>query len=682
MTLELYTIRTKKDKRLPDGFAVVDLECTTNAEGKLKSVDGNKIHLMGYEGPDRCGGKMRAIVRSPDLLYVGPFKALVGHNIKYDLDYLRSEASLVVEGHTDKFNMPIYDYIRKHAVVLDTQFITYLHSGHTVTFASLEEACVYWGVPITKHFDLGEELKKVGHDITKVPDLVSYLDNDIEMTCQLISKIMQDPWVLENFSWLLQMHDGFLGTQEIEFNGMHVDVKQLSTLTASVSEALDKRLNDLRATVGHPLFDPSSNDQVAAYLFGADIEFQDRVAVGVYASGAKAGQPRYRINRSVHSFVGLVDKKHAVLGKNGKPSVSEDALLDILTKPATGPTTHGFIQTLLEYREYSKLLGTYLEGLYKHLRIKDGSYYVFPQINTCQTATGRTSSSRPNMQNNPTHDSVGVASIYTSRFGKEGTLLEVDFKQVEVLALAVLSGDKQLMDDILKGRDIHAETGKPVFGLKMTKEQRRVIKTINFGLIYGGGAATLAQQAKVPKPIAIKAINSFYKRYPRVKEYFDEFYVQMVELNAKSGGATGKILENGFSQRSALWQSVTGRRYQFKTYFNERTKTPEVSYTETRNYPIQGFATGDLVLCALGEVWRKLVPRYLGSAYLVGLVHDSLRFDVRLDKVDDLMRDLKSVLEDSGLILNRVTKKNVWTLPVRVSFSKGTDFFNMTELEY
>jgi DNA polymerase I-like protein with 3'-5' exonuclease and polymerase domains len=584
------------------------------------------------------------------------------------------------------------EYIQKSATVLDTQFITYLASGHTKTFCSLEEACEFWGVPMTKSFDLGAELEKVGHDIRLIPDLDKYLMKDVEITSALIQKILEDKWVLENFAWILKMHDGFLGTQEIEFNGMHVDVSRLGKLTSDVATNLDIAIRDVRAFVSArakavlprpDAFEPTSNDHVAAFLYGGDLEIVDRIPAGVFASGKKVGEPKFSLKKSKMSFVGLIPRTGAPVGASGKLSVNDEALSRALALYSTVTDLHRFVDLIRTIRELSKLYGTYLSGLGKHLRITgDKKYYVFPQINTTQTATGRTSSSKPNMQNNPTHDSVGVASIYTSRYGKDGVLLEVDFKQVEILALAILSNDPRLIDDILTGRDIHAETGHPVFGSLMTKEQRRVIKTINFGLIYGGSAATLASQAGVSKGIATKAINSFYARYPGVKLYFEKIYASVDMEVRLHGKPTGQTLEGGFAQTYTEYLSETGRKYVFKTYYNDYSKEPQVSYTETRNYPIQGLATGDLMLAALGEVWRRVLPKYGEDVKLVGLVHDSLRFDLKLDKLDDLMRDLKYTLENSGKILNRAIKRELWTLPVKVTFSKGTDFFNMKELDY
>lgn len=666
---------------LPPGYVVIDLETTTAEDGNIRAVDGREVYLAGMQERDTQ-------YINDHLMVIDDLKVLIGHNIKFDLEHIRrgGKATGIVNTSVkmgdDGRVTAIVDHIHKKGVVLDTQFITYLHSGHTKIFCSLEDACEYWGIPVRKTLDLSEELPKVNWDITKIPDLDEYLFNDLEMTSMLITKQLEDPWVVANFRWILQMHQGLMGTFEIEYNGMHVDPTRLAQLTKDTKTKLDIVTDDIRTDavsssrnpLCRSLFEPASNDHIAAILFGGELELEERVPCGVYMTGTKAGLPRFKIERHKAVFMTMYTPLEAWKStKTGKYSVSDDVLSSL--------PQSSLVKDIRSFRELSKLYGTYLEGLRKHIRMYNGRYFVFPQINLTQTATGRTSSSKPNMQNNPTHDSVGVASIYTSRFGTEGILLEVDFKQIEILALAILSGDTVLRDDILNGRDIHTETGKSVFSTHMTKEQRRTVKTINFGLIYGGGADTLAQQAGVAKTLATKLIKAFYDRYRGVKAYFDYFKdLIQADINT-SGKPTGHILPNGSTQKVHLYQSLTGRRYAFKDYYSDYKKTVEVSHTETRNYPIQGLATGDLVLSALGIIWRKVLPKYGEDVKLVGLVHDSLRFDLKVDRLDELLVDLKYHLEKAGEDLNKVTDI-AWDLPVKVSFSKGTDFFNMNEFDY
>jgi DNA polymerase I-like protein with 3'-5' exonuclease and polymerase domains len=678
----------------PKDYLILDLETTTQPDGRVRCVDGNDIYMIGLRGRmPMWEGDDSVYVTKSSFTTVFPFKVLVGHNIKFDLEYLQRTKAHGIEVWLDANGrdvVPLMDYLRKHAIVLDTQLITYLHSGHRLAYNSLEEACVYWGIPAKKTINLKEELPKVDYDITKIPGMDDYLANDVDMTTLLINKMLEDEWVIKNFSWILQMHDGLLGCFDIEYNGMHVDPSRLVDLKKSVEKKLRETRDEFNGMIRTwytkqiaENFDPSSNDDVGTLLFGGTFKWQNRIPNGVYATGAKAGMTKYKIEHKEMELKGYaVGKPEWKSGKTSKWLVSEDILNELVSDFTKSTFPHDFARTMLTYRELSKLDGTYLSGLSKHLRIVDSNYYVFPQINTCITATGRTSSSKPNMQNNPTHDSVGVASIYTSRYKEQGVLVEVDFKQIEVIALAVLSGDKQLEADIRAGRDIHTETGKGVFGHKMTKEERRVVKTINFGLIYGAGAKTLAAQAGVSEAVAKKLVNNFYARYPDVQKYFNAFKKE-IQAQMNHRGENNGTWDKGFAQKRVMWQSMTGRRYVFKDYISSyagKTSDMEVSHTETRNYPIQGLATGDLVLSALGNVWRRILPKYGDDVKLIGLVHDSIRFDVKLDRQAELMGELKCALEDSGNLLNKVIKYDLWNLPIGVSFSEGKNFFDMKEL--
>lgn len=661
---------------LKENYLVIDVETTTGKDGKVRAVDGRKIVLVG-----EC--RSRGMYITKQHCNIGSnIQLVVGHNLKFDLEHLRRDPYRITISST-----PIYDYIKgKHATVWDTQLVTYLASGHRLMFPSLEESCKWWGVPMSKSLNLAEELPKVDWDIERVPKLQEYLLNDLEMTAKLFIAQQQSPWVKANTRWLLQMHEGLLGTFEIEYNGTHVDEKKLDELlrkTQTLSEDAEADLRKIVATLyGDDIagaVEFTSNKDIGILLYGGKIETEDRECIGVYASGDKMGKPRYRINRKTYEVAGYPGGPLPAMVKTetGKPKVDEDVLKSLGLE---------MTDQLLKFRELEKLRGTYLEGMCSHLRVNPHTkqYFVHPQINMCATLTGRTSSTKPNMQNNPTHDAIGVGSIFTSRYGKDGTLVEVDFKQIEVLALAILSKDPQLIADIRSGVDIHEATGRPVFGPKMTKEQRRVIKTINFGLIYGGGTHTLSKQAGVSVATTSKAISSFYGRYPKVDVYFKDFRNYIQERCNISLSFTGNYLPGMIPQKFVTWESMTGRRYTFQDYMPKisltgKIPTPEVSYTETRNYPIQGLATADLVLCALGDVYRKVLTQYPIDVKLIGLVHDSLRLDVRTCVLDEFVQKLVYTLENSGNALNRVCGKELWTLPVKVSVSTGPDFANMTE---
>jgi len=193
------------------------------------------------------------------------------------------------------------------------------------------------------------------------------------------------------------------------------------------------------------------------------------------------------------------------------------------------------------------------------------------------------------------------------------------------VVLAFLSGDRQLIKDLQAGRDMHNAVGEVVFpGKTMTKEERRTVKTVVFGLCYGGGAKTLSIQAGITQDLAQQVIETFYCRYPEVREYHERV-VREVEENAFYAGDR---TTNGQPCRRSFLAGPTGRKYLFvENDAPDWCRTP-VNFipTKPKNYPVQGFATGDIVPLVLGKMFRALC-RSQGRVRLVNTIHDSIVLD-------------------------------------------------------
>lgn len=666
---------------------VIDLETTTQQNGKLMPWDGMSIYMTGIltDNAVWTGNKDEPTNWTADI------NLIVGHNLRFDLHFLRWYST-----HVKILETPVWDYITSgKACVMDTQFLTYLASGQKMQYPSLEEACVYWGVPMKKSLDLSEELPKVGWDIAAIPNMREYLTNDLLMTAALWNKISTSEWFISNQKWLLKMHDGYLATFDMEHNGMHINPTRLVDLKNTTEKSLAFSETALKSYLVNCLSEKStwlegddidnvvdnfnfgSLKDVATIIFGGVFEWTKRVKVGNYASGKKIGQPRYKIEKKAVAITPWLSPTLRHVTDKGSTRVDDEALSIYMSHCDPLSPMMALLSTLRKHRELLKLQGTYLVGLAEHIKLHDKGYYVHPQINVTATATGRTSSSKPNMQNNPTHDDIGVASIYTSRFGDQGVLLEVDFKQIEVIALAIVSGDAQLKDDIKMGRDIHEMTGKSVFSHGMSKEERRIVKTINFGLIYGGSADTLASQAGIDVKLADELIQAFYKRYPVTKAYFNDYRATVTDLMT---AVSKKFDDHGRQMYEAFAPSPTGRIYHYWSKWSAYRSEMTAPYTQTRNYPIQGLATGDLMFTAMADVFRRILPRFNGDVKLVGLVHDSLRFDLKVDKLEPTMVLLKYVLEKAGESLNAVSRSAFWDLPIKVTFSTGPNFHELKEI--
>jgi DNA polymerase-1 len=223
-----------------------------------------------------------------------------------------------------------------------------------------------------------------------------------------------------------------------------------------------------------------------------------------------------------------------------------------------------------------------------------------------------------------------IRKAFVSRWAG-GYILELDFSQLEIYALAFLSGDKQLKADLLSGADLHGISATNLFGKHYTPNQRKIAKTLSFQLQYGAGAKSMAKTNNIDEKIARKFIELYYARYKGVDEW-QKNVAREVAKNRVPASASGQRTPSGNPAASSTIVTATGRRY----YFQEQDAPDWTDFdttfspTQMKNFPVQGFATGDIVPLVLGkihlymannhELWGNLVR-------LINTVHDSVVFD-------------------------------------------------------
>lgn len=225
-----------------------------------------------------------------------------------------------------------------------------------------------------------------------------------------------------------------------------------------------------------------------------------------------------------------------------------------------------------------------------------------------------------------------IKSCFISRF-PEGVLLEADFSQLEIVGLAVLSGDDVLKDDIMSGRDMHRTRAAELFLIdesEVTDKQRTLAKRLSFQLQYGAGAKSMAEKNEIDIKIAKRFIENYYSRYKRVKEWQTE----VAEAVKESRSPTGMHTAAGFPKGVGVYQSDTGRLYKFFEYDPPAgfySKEPNFSPTEMKNYPVQGFATADIMALYRAKVYRRLLgdEDLFYNCLTINTVHDSIMFDCR-----------------------------------------------------
>ncbi len=301
------------------------------------------------------------------------------------------------------------------------------------------------------------------------------------------------------------------------------------------------------------------------------------------------------------------------LPKNKSHSTDEKSLLKILDK-------HPSIALILEYRELNKLFNTYTTPL---LRLKDKDDKIHTTFIQTGTATGRLSSHSPNLQNIPVRSPKGL--LIRKGFiasSKEYCLLGVDYSQIELRLLAHFSQDKDLMDAFLKGRDIHLETSKALFGEDLAKEKRSIAKSINFGLVYGMGSKKLSETLNIPLNEAKSYIEAYFKRFPSIKDYLNRMKEEILKTS-KAFTLLG---------RYRVFDFTGANDYIKGNYLREGV-----------NAIFQGSASDLLKLGML-----KVSERFKNnpSVRLLLQVHDELIFEIEEKNALELQQEIQRILND------------------------------------
>ena len=285
---------------------------------------------------------------------------------------------------------------------------------------------------------------------------------------------------------------------------------------------------------------------------------------------------------------------------------------------------HPIVDDILEYRQVTKLKSTYVDGL---LKAADGQGRVHTTFQQAVTATGRLSSTEPNLQNIPIRTDLGreMRRFFTTK-NSDYVLIDADYSQIELRLLAAISGDETMIQTFLDGTDIHTMTAAQVFGIPhqlVTPQLRKRAKAVNFGIVYGIGDYSLAVDIGVSRKEAGEYISSYLATYPRVAAYLKD-----VVQRAK---------EDGY---------VT-------TLFGRRRYIPELSSTKktlqafgqrvAMNSPIQGSAA-DIIKMAMIRIARRLEHSHF-DARLILQVHDELLIECRRDQAQEVSALMREEME-------------------------------------
>lgn len=563
-----------------------------------KEVDGHYQHSYNKKG-----------INVSDLIHVcSEASMVIGHNIKFDLLYIYRATS------------------NKLPLIWDTQLAAYILSAQRHLYASLDELTIeYVGKDAIKD-DRIKNYWNTGVDTQDIPtkELLDYLEADVNNTHDVFKKQWDEATQHGILPLMMTQMNALRATIEMNRNGMRVDWDYVTNQKEVYGDVLAKAQRVVESIA--PDLDTASPKQMSLYFFGGVEKYVEKELIGKY----KNGKDKYMNVIKTRRIKGIYPPI-GELGKSGYYSTDDNVLKQLVEKGDKVATQ------LLVIRECSKIKETYYEGLLS-LRFPDGN--IYPNLNHCATKTGRLSSTNPNLQNQT--DAGDVKRAYISRY-KDGRILELDYSQLEMVALAYLANDEQLIEDINNGRDMHRELYREMYGRYPTDAERKPFKRFSFLLVYGGGVATLMAQSGCDRSTAKKFISTFYSRYKGVKRYH-EAIVKMADDNA--------LVHYKKDVKGPLYSyyhtSPTGRHYVFNKYYNDRLHKDTFSPTELKNWPVQGFATGDVVPMMVGILLHNLDTEGLTpDVKLVMTVHDSVILDTPLDKLKKCAIIAKQTLEDA-----------------------------------
>tara|TARA_B100001094_G_scaffold57545_1_gene53035 strand:- start:5311 stop:8040 length:2730 start_codon:yes stop_codon:yes gene_type:complete len=534
-------------------------------EAELAGIALSNEEKKGYYIPT-LNDRDEVIYKLKPLLE-NPSIMIIGHNLKYDLQILK------------KYNINIKEN------VFDTMLAHYLinpESSHKLDVLSenyLNHKCIPIEDIIGKR---GVNQKKMTDLDPK--DIYVYACEDADITFRL-KNIFEKELKKNNLTKLfydLEIPLMFV-LCEIENNGVKIDSDFLSNMSTLLTKKINETQKSIHKIAGEE-FNVASPKQLGIILF-------DKLKIDDNPKKTKSGQY----------------------------STSEDILTKLSKKSK-------IVSLILEYREYKKLLSTYIDALPQMVSSYDK--LIHTDYAQAVTATGRLSSNKPNLQNIPIRTQLGrkTRSAFVSRT-KGNFILAADYSQIELRIIASFSEDNEMINAFNNNKDIHSITASKVFGISLddvTQDMRRRAKEVNFGIIYGISPFGLSQNLDIPRGEAKEIIDAYFDEFKNVKLYMDRSIEE-----AKSKKQVKTLLG-----RRRFLRDIDSRNYTLRG-FAERNAI---------NSPIQGTAA-DIIKLAMISISKWMKENNIKSKMIMQ-VHDELVFDVEKTELELLSINIKKIMEN------------------------------------
>lgn len=371
---------------------------------------------------------------------------------------------------------------------------------------------------------------------------------------------------------------------DMEYAGVRIDTAMLSAYGKELGRELAAIEDRIREETGEPTLNISSPMQLGNVLFGK-----------------------------------LKLDPKAKKNKKGNWSTDEETLSELSGK-------HPVIGDILQYRAIKKIISTYIDPFPSLIDPRDGK--VHTTFNQALTATGRLSSTHPNLQNIPIRTELGreIRKAFVPSC-PGNVIISADYSQIELRLMASVSGDRDMIEAFRQGKDIHTATAAKIFKVSeqdVTSEQRRIAKTANFGIIYGISAFGLSQRLGMPRKEAKEFIDEYFRHYPAIGDYMEK-----TKADARENGWVATIF---------------GRRRYIKDINSRNATVRSFAERNAINAPIQGSAA-DIIKMAMNNVHSALKDGKFRTAMILQ-VHDELVFDAPSEEAEEVMKIVKDRMEN------------------------------------
>lgn len=580
------TLLTNKVVCLDTETTSID-EMSAKLVGMSFSVKEGEAYYVPVPDHDDWEGEEYEKVKS----FVEKFKCIfeneeilkVGQNIKYDMKVL-GNYGIELAG-------PMFDTMIAHYIIAP-------ELRHNMDYLA-EIYLKYKTIHIDELIGSGRKQKSMRDLDPK--DVYEYAAEDADVTLKLkniLEKELEEKGLMKLFTEIEMPLVPVLA--RMERNGARIDEASLAETSKTFTEKMIAIEGEIREVAGQEI-NISSPKQVGDLLF-------EKLKLDAKAKKTKSGQY----------------------------STDEATLQALKSK-------HPVVEKILDYRGYKKLLSTYIDALPQLVNKRTG--HIHTSYNQAVTATGRLSSSNPNLQNIPIRDENGkeVRKAFIPDAGEE--FFSADYSQIELRLMAHLSQDKNMVEDFNSGHDIHQATAAKIFkvGLdEVTSDMRRKAKTANFGIIYGISAFGLAERMEVSRQEAKSLIDEYFATYPAVKEYMDK--------------SIEKAREKGYTE------TLLGRRCQLPDINSRNAVVRGYAERNAINAPIQGTAA-DIIKVAMINIDKKMREEGLRSKMILQ-VHDELNFSVVPEEKETLR----------ALVINEMESAVKLSVPLFADCGWGTNW--------